>query len=74
MVNTTVADYVKRDGTASMTGDFNIAGHKILNLRTPSTNSEPATKNYVDDNFLSLDGTKKIDWKSGHEQQRNKHY
>ena len=42
-----------------MTGDFNIAGHKILNLRTPSTNSEPTTKNYVDDNFLNLNGTKK---------------
>ena len=59
-MNTTVADYVKQDGTAAMTGDFNIAGHKILNLRTPSTNSEPATKNYVDDDFLNLDGTKKM--------------
>ena len=28
LVKTTVADYVKLDGTAAMTGDFNIAGHK----------------------------------------------
>ena len=31
-----------------MTGDFNVAGHKIKNLRTPASNNEPATKNYVD--------------------------
>ena len=60
LVNTTVADYVKRDGTVAMTGDFNTAGHKILNLRTPTSNSEPATKNYVDNNFLNLDGTEKM--------------
>ena len=48
-----------------MTGDFNTGGHKILNLRTPTTNSEPATKKYVDDNtgapdlsdYLEKDGT-----------------
>ena len=48
-----------------MTGDFNTAGHKILNLRTPTSNSEPATKKYVDDNtgapdlsdYLEKDGT-----------------
>ena len=31
-----------------MTGDFNTGGHKIINLRTPTSNSEPATKYYVD--------------------------
>ena len=48
-----------------MTGDFNTGGHKILNLRTPTSNSEPATKKYVDDNtgapdlsdYLEKDGT-----------------
>ena len=48
-----------------MTGDFNTAGHKILNLRSPTSNSEPATKKYVDDNtgapdlsdYLEKDGT-----------------
>ena len=43
-----------------MTGDFNTGGHKIINLRTPTSNSEPATKNYVDNNFLNLDGTEKM--------------
>ena len=47
-----------------MTGDFSTGGHKILNLRTPQSNSEPTTKNYVDNNFLNLDGTKKNEWKS----------
>ena len=60
LVNTKVADYVKRDGTVAMTGDFNTNGHKILNLRTPTSNSEPATKNYVDNNFLNLDGSEKM--------------
>ena len=39
LVNTKVADYVKRDATVEMTGDFNTAGHKIINLRTPTSNS-----------------------------------
>ena len=43
-----------------MTGDFNTGGHKILNLRTPTSNSEPTTKSYTDSNFLKLDGTKKM--------------
>ena len=43
-----------------MTGDFNTGGHKKLNLRTPTSNSEPATKNYTDNNFLNLDGSEKM--------------
>ena len=31
-----------------MTGDLDLAGHKITNLPTPSSSNEPATKNYVD--------------------------
>ena len=60
LVNTKVADYVKRDATVEMTGDFNTAGHKIINLRTPTSNSEPATKSYTDNNFLNLDGSEKM--------------
>ena len=52
--------YLKKDGSVAMTGDFNTAGHKILNLRTPASNSEPTTKYYTDNNFLKLDGTKKM--------------
>ena len=59
------SSFIKKDGSVSMTGDFNTAGHKILNLRTPTSNSEPATKKYVDDNtgapdlsdYLEKDGT-----------------
>ena len=46
-----LSNYLKKDGSVAMTGDFNTGGHKILNLRTPTTNSEPATKKYVDDNI-----------------------
>ena len=60
LLNTNLANYVKRDGSVTMTGDFNTGGHKITNLRSPSSNSEPATKSYTDSNFLKLDGTKKM--------------
>ena len=52
--------FYKRDGSNSLTGDLNIAGHRIKNLRTPRENSEVATKKYVDDTgslFVKKDGT-----------------
>ena len=52
--------FYTRDGSVSLTADLNIAGHRIKNLRTPTENSEVATKKYVDDvgrNFLKKDGT-----------------
>ena len=52
--------YLKKDGSVAMTGDLNTSGHKITNLRSPASNSEPATKNYTDINFLKLNGTKKM--------------
>ena len=48
--NSTAPDlspYLKKDGSVPMTGDLNVGGHKITNLRTPTSNSEPATKNYL---------------------------
>ena len=54
------SNFYKRDGTVSLTGDLNIAGHRIKNLRTPIENSEVATKKYVDDQgslYLKKDGT-----------------
>ena len=48
----------------SLTGDLNIAGHRIKNLRTPRENSEVSTKKDVDDmvspissSYLKKDGT-----------------
>ena len=52
--------FYKRDGSNALTGDLNIAGHRIKNLRTPRENSEVATKKYVDDTgslFIKKDGT-----------------
>ena len=52
--------FYKRDGSNSLTGDLNIAGYRIKNLRTPRENSEVATKKYVDDTgslFIKKDGT-----------------
>ena len=43
-----LSSYLKKDGSVKMTRDFDVAGHKITNLRTPTSNDEPATKNYVD--------------------------
>ena len=34
--------------------------YRLLNLKSPSDVDEPATKSYTDNNFLNLDGTKKM--------------
>ena len=39
--------FVKKTGDV-LSGDLDLAGHKITNLPTPSASNEPATKNYVD--------------------------
>ena len=49
--NTTAPDlspYLKKDGTIPMTGDLNVAGHEIINLTTPTLDSDATTKEYVD--------------------------
>ena len=43
-----LSPYLKKDGSVPMTGDLNVGGHKMINLRTPASNDEPATKYYVD--------------------------
>ena len=43
-----LSPYLKKDGTIPMTGDFNVAGHKIINLKTPTLDSDATTKEYVD--------------------------
>ena len=43
-----LSPYLKKDGSVPMTVDLNVNGHKITNLRTPTTNDQPATKHYVD--------------------------
>ena len=34
-----------------MTSDFNVNGHKIINLEDPASDSDAATKKYVDDHL-----------------------
>lgn len=41
-------------------GNLNINGHRILNLRTPRSNSEVATKKYADDNKVDGNGFLKL--------------
>ena len=43
-----LSPYLKKDGTVSMTDDFNVAGHKITNLKTPTSDSDASTKEYTD--------------------------
>ena len=43
-----LSPYLKKDGTTPMTGDFNVASHKIKNLETPTLDSDATTKEYVD--------------------------
>ena len=58
--------YVARDGSSTMTNNLNMDNKKIINLRPPTSNTDAATKKYVDDSkvddsvFLKLDGTRKM--------------
>ena len=57
--------YVARDGSSAMTNNLNMNNKKIINLRPPTSNTDAATKKYVDDNtgapdlsdYLEKDGT-----------------
>ena len=43
-----IGSYLKKDGTISMTGNLNVGGHKITNLKTPTSDSDATTKEYID--------------------------
>ena len=57
--------YVARDGSSTMTNNLNMDNKKIINLRQPTSDTDAATKKYVDDNtgapdlsdYLEKDGT-----------------
>lgn len=42
------ADYVKKDGTTTMTGALNMGSHKITSVTDPTSDQDAATKKYVD--------------------------
>ena len=55
--------YLARDGSSSMTNNLNMDNKKIINLRPPTSNTDAATKKYVDDSipdtssFIKKDGS-----------------
>ena len=60
-----LSNYLKKDGSVAMTGNLNLGNKKIVGLATPTSNTDAATKKYVDDNsgspdlsdYLEKDGT-----------------
>ena len=50
-----LSNYLKKDGTVTMTGNLNLGNKKIVGLATPTSNTDAATKKYVDNNAGSPD-------------------
>ena len=55
--------YVARDGSSTMSNNLNMDNKKIINLRPPTSDTDAATKKYVDDSipdtssFIKKDGS-----------------
>ena len=43
-----MSNYLKKDGTTPLTGNLNINSKKIINLSTPTSDTDATTKEYVD--------------------------
>ena len=56
-----LSDYLEKDGSVAMTGNLVMSNNKITGLATPTTNTDAATKKYVDDNAGSGSGDFKKD-------------
>ncbi len=48
------ANFIKKDGSVTMTGSLNMGSQSITNLSTPSTGTDAANKNYVDTAISNL--------------------
>ena len=48
------SNFIKKDGTVTMTGSLNLGNQLITNLQTPSTGTDAATKSYVDTQIGNL--------------------
>ena len=60
--NIAMQNYLKKDGTVTMTSNLNLGSKKIVGLATPTTNTDASTKKYVDDSldpYFKKDGSKK---------------
>lgn len=49
------AEVIKKDGSVAFTGDQAMGGNKLTGLPTPTSGSEPATKDHVDSVVQGLD-------------------
>ena len=61
--NIAMQNYLKKDGTVTMTGNLNLGSKKIVDLASPTTNTDATTKKYVDDSlvpYFKKDGSQKI--------------
>lgn len=48
------ANFLKKDGSVTMTGALNMGNQLVSNVNTPSTGTDAANKNYVDNQIASL--------------------
>ena len=48
--------FLRRDGANNTTGELNMSGHKIINIGTPGTLGDAASKGYVDSSTVSKTG------------------
>ena len=44
----TMSNYLKKDGSTQLSGNLNLNSNKIINLSTPTLNTDATTKEYVD--------------------------
>ena len=43
------SSFLKKDGSIAMTGNLNTGGNKLINLQTPSSDTDATNRKYVDD-------------------------
>lgn len=53
-------NYLKKDGSVAMTGSLNMDNNKVINLGTPTADTDAATKKYVDDEIGKIDQFKYV--------------
>lgn len=54
--NVNFSDYVKKDGTVTMTGALNMGSHKVTSVTDPTSDQDAATKKYVDTAISGVSG------------------
>ena len=54
--NVNFSDYVKKDGTVTMTGALNMGSHKVTSVTDPTADQDAATKKYVDTAISGVSG------------------